>query len=93
MASSYVFPGGIADEGETDPRTTAIRELFEESGILFTAEETDASSREQWRTRVNVDKANFAETLDGRNLALDSLHEVDVQRFGHNLQIGAELAD
>ena len=74
MASSYVFPGGIADEGESDLRSTAIRELFEESGILFTAEDTDAAVREQWRTQVNVEKANFSETIGGRALALDSLH-------------------
>ncbi len=74
MASSYVFPGGIADEGEADPRTTAIRELFEESGVLFTAKETDSGSREKWRKQVNVDKANFSKTIGGQKLALDSLH-------------------
>jgi 8-oxo-dGTP pyrophosphatase MutT (NUDIX family) len=34
MASAYVFPGGGADAGE-DARTTAVRELFEEAGILL----------------------------------------------------------
>jgi len=34
MASSYVFPGGKAEEGE-DARTAAARELFEEAGVLL----------------------------------------------------------
>ena len=35
MSGAFVFPGGATDEGETDPRTTAARELFEEAGILL----------------------------------------------------------
>jgi len=34
MASSYVFPGGAAEPGE-DARTAAVRELFEEAGVLL----------------------------------------------------------
>jgi 8-oxo-dGTP pyrophosphatase MutT (NUDIX family) len=34
MASSYVFPGGVAEDGE-DARTSAARELFEEAGVLL----------------------------------------------------------
>ena len=34
MASSYVFPGGASEPNE-DARTTAVRELFEEAGVLF----------------------------------------------------------
>jgi len=34
MASAYVFPGGAAEPGE-DARTTAVRELFEEAGVLL----------------------------------------------------------
>ncbi len=34
MASAYVFPGGAAELGE-DARTTAVRELFEEAGVLL----------------------------------------------------------
>jgi len=33
MPSSFVFPGGTADPGETDPRVTAARELQEEAGV------------------------------------------------------------
>jgi len=34
MASSFVFPGGIAEPSDLDLRNTAARELFEEAGIL-----------------------------------------------------------
>jgi 8-oxo-dGTP pyrophosphatase MutT (NUDIX family) len=74
MASSFVFPGGIADEGESDPRFTALRELFEESGVLLSQTPTGAADREAWRKQVNVDKADFTQTLGGLALATDSLH-------------------
>jgi 8-oxo-dGTP pyrophosphatase MutT (NUDIX family) len=35
MGGAFVFPGGAADAGETDPRITAARELFEEAGVLL----------------------------------------------------------
>ncbi len=35
MSSAYVFPGGIAEPGETDPRQAAARELAEEAGVTL----------------------------------------------------------
>jgi 8-oxo-dGTP pyrophosphatase MutT (NUDIX family) len=35
MSSAYVFPGGIAEPGETDPRQAAARELAEETGVAL----------------------------------------------------------
>lgn len=72
MSSSFVFPGGIADEGESDPRLTAARELFEEAGVLLAAG-TDAATREDWRQRINVDKASFSATLGDVVLDLDGM--------------------
>jgi 8-oxo-dGTP pyrophosphatase MutT (NUDIX family) len=43
MASSYVFPGGIATHGE-DARTTAARELFEEAGVLLAKASPDLNT-------------------------------------------------
>jgi 8-oxo-dGTP pyrophosphatase MutT (NUDIX family) len=43
MASAYVFPGGAADPGE-DARTAAVRELFEEAGVLFAKQKLDRDS-------------------------------------------------
>lgn len=38
MSSAYVFPGGVADPGESD-RDAAIRELAEETGVRIAAED------------------------------------------------------
>jgi 8-oxo-dGTP pyrophosphatase MutT (NUDIX family) len=35
MSGAYVFPGGIAEPGETDPRAAAARELAEEAGVVL----------------------------------------------------------
>ncbi|MBL4843958.1 MAG: NUDIX domain-containing protein [Planctomycetes bacterium] len=50
MAQSFVFPGGIRDEGE-DLRRTAARELFEEAGVLLADRALSNSQLETWRTR------------------------------------------
>lgn len=69
MASSYVFPGGIADEGESDPRETAVRELFEESGILMTKKSFSAQERQSMRDALNRDgSAPPAGTMDTSGL-------------------------
>ncbi|HEY3807370.1 MAG TPA: NUDIX hydrolase [Kofleriaceae bacterium] len=57
MASSYVFPGGAAEPGE-DARTAAVRELFEEAGVLLardfgqSAETLEMLSQERMRARI-----------------------------------------
>jgi 8-oxo-dGTP pyrophosphatase MutT (NUDIX family) len=57
MASAYVFPGGAAEEGE-DARTAAVRELFEEAGVLMArdagvqAETLESPSQEQLRKQI-----------------------------------------
>ncbi len=40
MASAFVFPGGGAEPGE-DARTAAVRELFEEAGVLLARDADD----------------------------------------------------
>lgn len=72
MSSSYVFPGGIADEGESDPRLTGARELFEEAGVLLAAN-TYAAAREEWRKRINMEGEAFAATLGETALDLDGM--------------------
>ncbi len=74
MSSSYVFPGGIAEEGESDDRITAGRELFEESGVLLSATTTQASEREALRHALNVDKAAPLETLASTPIDVHALH-------------------
>lgn len=43
MASSFVFPGGVAEPSDTDPRNTAARELFEEAGVLIASGDIDGA--------------------------------------------------
>lgn len=52
MASSFVFPGGIAEPGDSHPRVTAARELFEEAGVLLSRSEVPGDTRAEWRERV-----------------------------------------
>jgi len=76
MSSAFVFPGGVADDGERDTRATAARELFEEAGILLSRTEIPAAVREQWRTRLNDGGESLGDLLAGAGaeLDLDSLH-------------------
>jgi 8-oxo-dGTP pyrophosphatase MutT (NUDIX family) len=73
MSSSYVFPGGIAEDFETDDRVVAGRELFEESGVLLSGKATQAADREAWRRALNVDKADPAEVMAKAPIDVESL--------------------
>lgn len=73
MSSSYVFPGGIADEGEDDERFTAARELFEEAGVLLSPRDVAAETRDAWRKAVNVDQADFRTTIGETPIDIESL--------------------
>jgi 8-oxo-dGTP pyrophosphatase MutT (NUDIX family) len=53
MSSAFVFPGGKAEPEDGDDReTTAIRELFEEAGVLLVEERVDHDVRLAWRKRL-----------------------------------------
>jgi 8-oxo-dGTP pyrophosphatase MutT (NUDIX family) len=58
MGGAFVFPGGARDEGETDLRVTAARELFEEAGVLLATTPVPREQAIALRTR----------TLDGEPL-------------------------
>ena len=70
MSGSFVFPGGIAEPGEDDPRITAARELFEEAGVLLAAAAVDDATRLALRTRV-LGGEPAAAVLADAGLALD----------------------
>lgn len=70
MASSFVFPGGAADEGEEDPRLTAARELFEEAGVLLCAEPVEAARLRALRGQLR-DGEPFGALLSAAGLRLD----------------------
>lgn len=72
MASSYVFPGGGAEPGE-DARGAAVRELFEEAGVLLARatgepDTLEAPSVQLLRKQI-LAGAPATETLAGAGLA------------------------
>jgi 8-oxo-dGTP pyrophosphatase MutT (NUDIX family) len=80
MASAYVFPGGAAEPGE-DARTAAVRELFEEAGVLFAKQKLrdeidtlEMGGTEQIRARIlSGAKAEDALDLAGLTWATEAL--------------------
>lgn len=79
MASAFVFPGGIAEPGDADPRITAARELFEEAGVLLArgpgGADIDPETRGEWRRRVaGGADANELLAESGAEFAPDALH-------------------
>ena len=84
MSGAFVFPGGIADDGEDDPRLTAARELFEEAGILLartpggafvTYDGAEAARVDADRDAVHEGTRTLREVVerDGLRLALDAI--------------------
>ena len=75
MASAFVFPGGGAESDE-DARTAAVRELFEEAGVLLAGTEEatlgDISAPDWEADRVAVAnrELTMTEVLDRRGLRL-----------------------
>lgn len=67
-ANAFVFPGGVredlADRG--DDRVCAVRELFEETGLIFDAHgfPLAVSARDAWRKRVHDDATQFDALLN-----------------------------
>lgn len=58
MADHFVFPGGRIDPGDGGPRRAALRELFEEAGVLIGAPPLPAAVGE-WRRRLNAGEVGF----------------------------------
>lgn len=70
MSSAFVFPGGTADPGETDPRVTAARELFEEAGVLIAEPVPEATTLARWRDAVNAGERALGDILAEANTKL-----------------------
>ncbi len=85
MAQSFVFPGGIRDEGE-ELRLTAARELFEEAGVLFASGPTSAEQRSAWRARQAAGE-ELGGLLASEGLSLDL---ADLVPFAHWITPSAE---
>jgi len=70
MKLSYVFPGGGVDPADESTDLAAIRELFEEAGVLLCKELPDAAALRRLRDLVFA-PADFATTLAAHGLHPD----------------------
>jgi 8-oxo-dGTP pyrophosphatase MutT (NUDIX family) len=65
----HVFPGGVVDPSDQTPALTAIRETFEESGVLLaTGNVADKELLEQDRLALVDHRATLAEVLNRHHL-------------------------
>jgi 8-oxo-dGTP pyrophosphatase MutT (NUDIX family) len=97
MARSFVFPGGTADPGDQDLEETALRELFEEAGVLLGHGVVASTTRAGWRRKVR-DGASLVELTAsaGLQLATETLHyfahwitpSIEKKRFSARFFIG-----
>lgn len=64
MSDAFVFPGGRIDDDDTSPELGALRELFEEAGVLLARGRPLADDeRIEWRRRLNSGEARFSELI------------------------------
>ncbi|MCC7412316.1 MAG: NUDIX hydrolase [Gammaproteobacteria bacterium] len=71
MPDHFVFPGGMVDAAESDPRLAAIRELFEEAGVLLVTG-TLPRRHARWRARLNAGEVTFTALLRAHGLVPDA---------------------
>jgi 8-oxo-dGTP pyrophosphatase MutT (NUDIX family) len=70
MSDTFVFPGGKVDPADGgSAEVAAMRELYEEAGVLFTDPVLAADRREAWRARLLADQATFADLLRDEHTA------------------------
>ncbi len=73
-ANAFVWPGGVQEAADNgDDRVTALREAFEETGLLFDARGYAVShvpQRDEWRRRVHADASQFQQLLAELAIAL-----------------------
>ncbi|MBI4508439.1 MAG: NUDIX hydrolase [Deltaproteobacteria bacterium] len=76
MSDTFVFPGGRVESDDGDPETAAIRELFEEAGVLLARGDLSETRRTDWRRRLNAGEASLGAMIAEESLELDrqSLH-------------------
>lgn len=77
FAGAHVFPGGNFDSGQDSSlRITALRETFEEAGVLFTTRATSSRVSEDQldtaRKDVHMMRLNFNQFLHEAGLELDT---------------------
>jgi 8-oxo-dGTP pyrophosphatase MutT (NUDIX family) len=81
-ANAFVFPGGVREDAADggDDRLCAVRELFEETGLIFDARgfplSMPATTRDEWRAKVHGDATHFANLLRELQLSAASFDAV-----------------
>ena len=78
MSNAFVFPGGAVDPDEDDHRLTAIRELFEEAGVLLTTSPVSSATRQKLRSELTTSDTtpSFPDRLraSGTDANVNALH-------------------
>ncbi len=76
MSNAYVFPGGKVDPADGGPELAAVRELYEEAGVLLCEPPLEAARQAAARARLNAGEESFTNILAGAGLApaLSRLH-------------------
>lgn len=71
MSDAFVFPGGKIDPDDGGAEVAAVRELFEEAGVLLATPPLDGARQAEWRARLNARQATLRELLAAEGLTLD----------------------
>ncbi len=71
MSNAFVFPGGKIDPDDGSPEVAAVRELFEEAGVLLGDRSLTPDAQAGWRRRLLAGEASFAELIAAERLAPD----------------------
>jgi 8-oxo-dGTP pyrophosphatase MutT (NUDIX family) len=70
MADAFVFPGGRVEPEDAGAAAAAIRELFEEAGVLLATPPLEAARRAAWRERLLAGEVRFTAFMAGEGLTL-----------------------
>src|SRR6266545_3782989 len=96
MANYHAFPGGQRDADDAEVpilnadnvpdaamRVTALREIFEETGVLIArgVESLSAERRASMRDELHAGQASFKELLEREGLALDASLLIEAPRW------------
>lgn len=68
MSSAFVFPGGKVDPDDGADEVAAVRELFEEAGVLLVDRPLSAEVQSGWRRRLLAGEVTFAKMLEAEGL-------------------------
>jgi 8-oxo-dGTP pyrophosphatase MutT (NUDIX family) len=76
MSDAFVFPGGKMDPEDGSREVAALRELFEEAGVLIVDGALDPERQAAWRRRLCAGETTFSALLheEGLTPATGKLH-------------------